>query len=457
MQVFIHSIMLKFVVILFGVVAALSEEQEHKLQATKNEVLSGLQKVASGDSTRKILLQSALKTVSDLGATLSPNENEKLTNVSNLLDDLLTTFENEATARSGYVNGLTASMGSCDVQNAAEIAALEANVTSLLAAHIQCRAQHHEIYQQKMSRYTAIITWMSRVAAHHNTHEITWTASLENSSHTVSGEDSTTAHTVQTLDLANACSQPRGNTGGEGGGYEDDIISGAYERFFETTTQWFDEMYVEFVSVANMYTNAATVNSNKETACDNAQRWYEEETCSYATYYDSTCSARAACWAGLTSSNTYANIDSFLEDNENVPELARLIMYVQCIIGEIQLNVTETTADARETCAWWMTAPFAPTPQHVNYSMYYIDVSSLINGNGDWPTASDCAQARFNALDAYLPFTFSSGASTSYRDAIVAHAEYNTNTSENTAPDYWGTMTNMIISNPTCNNVDPAR
>merc|ERR1719263_1703567 len=148
-----------------------------------------------------------MKTVSKLGATLRPDEAEKLQNVSDLLDSLLDEFKDEVVARNGYVQSLITRMSDCDTDGNTEIAEFETNVTTLSQAHIDCRAAHHSEYQTKMTRYSNMMSWMANVGSNAQ-HTVKHTASLQNRTH---GADAgRIAYTEQTYPLAQACQIPTG-------------------------------------------------------------------------------------------------------------------------------------------------------------------------------------------------------------------------------------------------------
>jgi len=439
--------MLKFVVILFGLAAALSEEQEQGIAATKAEVVSSLEKVGSGDSTRQILLRSAIKTVSELGTSITPSQYDKLQNVSDLLEQILTLFKNEVAARDGYVTGLLNDMSGCDTKQASDITSAESTISGLHDAHIECRAKHHVIYQTMQTKHQNLKHWQTEVETA-DQFTISWTRTTgDNATHIAS-------HTAYDYDLMDACELPTAN--------EASILDGTWERFIQATLSWFQTFHTEFVQVANHYTTAAVANTNKKTECNGDQDAYELEVCSFLTDYGLICNARAACWNAAENSQTHGSLNDFKNDNSNIPELARLVKYIQCIIAEIQINDTDTTAAARATCAWWMEASFAPSATNPNYTEYYIDLSGLDNAN-DWPTAADCEQARYDALANYLPFSFAQGGTNSYRTDIEAHGDYGSNSTV-TYPSYgdayWDSMSipaSGYGTSPHCSNIaDPS-
>jgi hypothetical protein len=235
---------------------------------------------------------------------------------------------------------------------------------------------------------------------------IDWTRSTGDNSTHVSG------FTANSYDLMDACSLPTAD--------EASIIDGTWERFIQATLAWFQNFHSEFIQVANHYTTAAVTQNSKRTECNGDQEAYEQEVCSLKTNHITYCSNRAACWDEAENSQTHGALADFIADNTNVPELVRLVKYIQCIIAEIQENDTANTAAARETCAWWMEASFAPTDANPNYSAYYIDLSGL-ESSANWPTPVDCDQEMYDALSSYLPFSFQSdgSVSTSYYTDIV--------------------------------------
>jgi len=403
--------MRKFVVILFGLASAVSEEQQAGVEATKTEVISTLEKIGSGDATRQIVLRSAIKTVSELGSTITPGQYDKLQNVSDLLDQILTLFSNEVTARQGYITGLLSEMAGCDTKNASDITTQTGTISTLKDAHRDCRAEHYNVFQTMQTKHQNLKHWQTEVETD-DAFTIDWTRSTGDNSTHISG------FTSNSYDLMDACELPTAD--------EASIIDGTWERFIQATLAWFQNFHTEFIQVANHYTTAAVTQNSKRTECNNDQEAYEQEVCSLKTNYGLICGIRQACWTSATNSQIHNNLDDFIADNTNVPELVRLVKYIQCIIAEIQVNDTDTTAAARETCAWWMSAECAPTSTNPNYTGYYIDLSGLESSSA-WPTAANCEDAQYTELQNYLPFTFSSGAATSYRDDIESDPDYSPN------------------------------
>jgi len=393
--------MLKLLLVFFAVAAGLSEEQEAGAETTKNEVLSALEKIGAADATRKILLRSAVKTVAGLGATISPSQDDKLYNVSVLLGQLLQQFASEVSAREDYLDELSAELEDCDNQNQQTIENASNNANSKGDDHEACIVAHYALYQTKITKHHNLRTWQLRVS---NPGQYQPTVSY---TQTIAGQ---TVH--EDLTLADACQVPEAD--------EEKIIGGNWEVFLEATHSWFTTYKDEFINVANAYTTAAVSENDKKSECDTAQELYEEAVCGMNLTYATICGERESCFN--TKKNSATNtLDDFETDNTNVPDLVRLIRYIQCIIGEIRKNDTDTTANARTFCGNIMDE--SPDASNSNYTEYFINTTLLDGIRNRNP--SDCDTQMADDMENYLPFTYKAGESTSYRNLTDGNNNFN--------------------------------
>lgn len=416
MSLSIHLTMLKFLLFCFGLAHAVTEADEAAMAATKADMISGFKKLEDGDVSRKVLFQSAVKSVSKLGTTLTPDEHATLQNVSDLLDLVLTEFQEEATARSAYVDTMMARMSGCDTLDESNLTTATADVDTLFNTHTVCRVAHAVAYQNQKRTHARLRNYQT------SSHDIDYTRVPQ---WVIPGD--TTVFQPGTYNLGQVCISPAADLAS--------VIDGSWEVFIAGTSQWFTDTEATHVTLGNAYVTAYGHEGTNRTQCNQDQLDYETEACALNTLYAQVCIRRAACWSATNSTSSHANLQDYLDDNNRIPLLVQIIRYIKCIIGEIQKNVTATTSSARSTCASYMSETVAES--NADYAPYFVNVSEL--SNDQWPVAADCQGARTTDMAQWLPFSKTAGDAHGYYDNVTQHADWVYNaTLDNT---FWDIIT----------------
>jgi hypothetical protein len=258
-------------------------------------VEDGLSQVGAPGSSRQIAINALMRSVSKADK-LSPQHSEILTNVTTMLDQILADLASDVVTQNTDVTAYVAALDACNVQDQATLDAKLADTATNLAAHTTCRTAQGVLHDIMETDCQAVTTFLTSLA---NT--CTLPAPLQDNV-----EDWTTRLTA---------------------------ISG-----------FFSSKNTAYTTLHNACTTATNNHETKATECNTLQGTYETSVCEYLGEYTSVCSARSTCFGSAQNTATETSYDNLAADRARI---ARLIIYVQCLIAEV---IAGNAATAFTTC-----------------------------------------------------------------------------------------------------------
>jgi hypothetical protein len=258
-------------------------------------VEDGLSQVTAPGSSRQIAINALMRTVSKADK-LSPDQSQVLTNVTNMLEDVLSELATNVVTTNSDVIVYTDALDACNVQAQASLDAALATSETDLAAHTTCRTAQGVLHDTMETDCGAVTTFLDA--------------------------------------LANTCSLP--------GPVQDNVEE--WTTRLTAIQGFFSSKETAYNTVHNACTVATNAHETKATECNTMQSTYETAVCTYLGDYATVCAGRASCWASSQSTATETNFDTLAADRARI---ARLILYVQCLIGEV---IAGNSATAFTTC-----------------------------------------------------------------------------------------------------------